>query len=91
MLSLLYGALSGQTSTLNAMIGAGAKALKLSFELVAVYCVWLGFFNVLEECKAVTAFAKALKPLLKKLFGNISDEIGGYIALNMSSNLLGIS
>lgn len=75
---------------LSVMVSSGSQSLKYAMELVAVFCVWLGVFSVAEKCNAVSALAKVFGKTNKKLFGSLSDSASNYIALNISSNLLGI-
>lgn len=71
-------------------VDGATRALKCAAELAAVYCVWLGVFEIAERCHAVQKLAKLLAPLNKLLYGNIHPRAAEYIALNEASNLLGV-
>lgn len=77
-------------SVLTVCLDSSSQALKTALELTAVYCVWLGIFKIAEECRLVENLSKLLKPLNKKLYGNISEAAAGYVSLNLASNLLGV-
>ena len=79
------GVLSGLTLASN-------KAVKLSFELCAIYAIWIGIFSILEQTGATKKFSKFLSPIVNFIFGkkNISDQTREYISMNMSANMLGM-
>lgn len=89
IISLLFvdpsGVLSGLTIASN-------KAVKLSFELCAIYAIWIGVFSILEQTGLSKWFSKILSPIVNLIFGkkNISEETKRYISLNMSANMLGM-
>ena len=77
---------------LSGLISASNKAVTLSFELCAIYAVWIGIFSILEQTGISKWFAKLLSPLINLIYGknNISKETKEYISLNMSANMLGM-
>lgn len=77
-------------ASLNAMLTGAQDALKLSMTLVALYAFWLGFFALLEKTGISKLIAKLLRPVVKFLFPNSSDETRQFITLNMSANFLGL-
>lgn len=79
------GVLAGLTTASN-------KAVKLSFELLAIYSIWMGVFSILEQTGISKFFSKLLSPLVNLIFGkkNISDESRKYISMNISANMLGM-
>ena len=80
------------TSVLSGLITASNKAVSLSFELCAIYAIWMGIFSILEQTGISKWFAKILSPLINLIYGkkNISAETKKYISLNMSANMLGM-
>jgi len=76
---------------LSTMLSASEKALKLSFNLVFIYAVWLGIFSILEKSKLSNKFAKSLKPFNKLLFGELTEKENELVSLNISANALGMS
>lgn len=80
------------SSVLSGLITASNKAVTLSFELCAIYAVWMGIFSILEQTGISKWFAKILSPLINLIYGkkNISPETRKYISLNMSANMLGM-
>ncbi len=77
-------------ATLSTMIDASTEALTLCIELCAVYAVWLGILEIVEATGLSKKIARALRPIIKKLFRIDNEEIEKMIALNMSANILGL-
>lgn len=75
---------------LPALLAGGEKAGVLCLSLVSVYCVWLGFFSVLEKSGLAQKLARLFAPLAKRLL-RTEDEKTIYLAAgNLSANLLGL-
>lgn len=75
---------------LPAMLAGGQKAATLSLSLLAVYCVWLGFFKVMEKSGLAGKLSRGVYPLAKKLFRS-NDKDAIYLAsCNLSANFLGL-
>lgn len=77
-------------ATLSTMIDASTEALTLCIELCAVYAVWLGILEIVEATGLSKKIARALRPIIKRLFRIDNEEIEKMIALNMSANILGL-
>ena len=77
-------------AVLSVCVDSGAQALTTALGLTGVYCLWMGIFNVAEECRLVDKLAKCLEPLNKFLYGNVSRVASQYISLNFASNMLGV-
>jgi len=91
ILSLCLLLWAGPEKALTGMIAASNEALSLSLTLIAVYAVWLGILSILEHTGLTNALARALKPVIRFLFGkDISPETEKYLSVNMSANLLGM-
>lgn len=90
ILSLSIMLFLNPSSCLETMMGAGEKAVNLCISLISIYAIWLGILEVVDKSGLSQVIAKLLKPLIKFLFGNQPDEINSQIALNLSSNILGM-
>jgi spore maturation protein A len=90
VISLCFGA---PTKVLSGLLVASNNAVKLSFELCAIYAIWLGLFSILEKCGLSEKLSKLLSPIINKIFGksNLSAESKQYVSMNISANLLGMS
>ena len=90
VISLCFG---DPTKVLSSLLTASNSAVKLSFELCAIYAIWLGLFSILEKSGLSQKLSKLLSPIINKIFGksNLSDESKRYVSMNISANLLGMS
>ncbi len=75
---------------LPALLAGGEKAATLSLALLAVYCVWLGFFKVMEKSGLSHKLSRAVFPLAKRLFRSEDKEAVYYASCNLSANFLGL-
>lgn len=77
-------------AVLSVCVDSGAQALTMSLGLCGVYCLWLGVFQIAENCRLVEKLSQLLRPVNRFLYGKISQTAANYISLNLASNLLGI-
>lgn len=77
-------------NALSSMLNASSEAFKLAIELCAVYAVWLGVLELVEESGLSQKLAKLLRPFIRWLFKIKDPEAEKMIALNMSANMLGL-
>lgn len=79
-------------SLLPTLIGSTNSALKLSFELLAIYSAWLGILGIVENTKLSSFLAKLLSPLIDWLWGkkDMDKDAKKYLSLSLSTSLLGI-
>lgn len=79
-------------SLLPTLIGSTNSALKLSFELLAIYSVWLGILGIVENTKLSSFLAKLLSPLIDWFWGkkDMNKDAKKYLSLSLSTSLLGI-
>lgn len=76
---------------LKAMLSGGEKAMALYIKLIVIYAIWLGIFSLLEKSGLAKKLAKVLYPVNKFLFGELPPSAEGFISMNMSANILGMS
>lgn len=74
--------------TLDSAKGAAALALGL----IGVLALWSGIMRVAEKAGLVALLARALRPVLRRLFPDVPQDhpAMGAIVMNMSANLLGL-
>ena len=79
--------------TMSGLLAASNKAVKLSFELCAIYAIWMGVFYILEQTGISKKLTKLLSPLIDLIFGKnqLSPEAKEYVSMNMSANMLGMN
>lgn len=90
IVSICFLIFSSPSTILSTMISASSDTLTLAVELCAVYAVWLGILEIVEESGLSKKLAKMLHPIIKWLFKIDDPETEKMIALNMSANMLGL-
>ncbi len=91
--SVLVAAFTGRLPELNrAWPEASMEAVNLAIKLIGPMVLWLGFMGVLREAGLLAAVAKAVRPVMRRLFPDVPEDspaIGAMI-LNFSANILGV-
>lgn len=73
-------------------LDAASDAAKLALGLTGVLALWMGVMRVAEKAGLVALLARALRPVLVRLFPEVPADhpAMGAIVMNMSANLLGL-
>lgn len=66
------------------------KAIALCLKLWSIYAIWLGILNILESTGFDKKLAKFISPIIDFLIGKTDDETKSQIAINLTSNILGM-
>ena len=90
--SIITICFNAPSQILTGLLTASNNALNLTFELCAIYAIWIGIFSILEKSGLSKRISKLLSPIINKIFGknNLSDESKQYVSMNISANLLGM-
>jgi spore maturation protein A len=77
--------------TAGALDGAAA-AVTLAIGLVGVLALWMGLMRVAEEAGLTRLLARAVAPVLRRLFPDVPPDhpAMGAMVLNVSANMLGL-
>ena len=91
-LSIALLSFTSPDKILPTMIGATNSSLSLSFELLAIYSVWLGILGIVENTKLSIGLSKMLSPLIDLLWGknSMNSQTKKYLSLSLSTSVLGI-
>jgi len=91
--SILVAAFTGRLPDINrAWPEASIEAVTLAIKLIGPMALWLGFMGVLREAGLLASIARALRPIMRRLFPDVPEDspaIGAMI-LNISANILGV-
>lgn len=93
VISVIVAAVNGRIDVINQAAFDGAKTgVTVAFGLLSVLAFWMGIMKVAEKSGLMELFARALAPLVRRLFPDIpaGHPALGYILSNMSANLLGL-
>lgn len=76
----------------QASMESAEQAIKTLIGLLGAMIFWLGLARVAEEAGLVLLLARAMQPLLRRLFPSVPPEHPslGSITMNLSANLLGL-
>ena len=91
--AVLMGAINGTMAAVSEASMASAKsAVELSLALVGQMGLWLGFMRVLQEAGLMRSLARALAPVMRRLFPDVPADhpAMGAMILNLSANMLGL-
>ena len=75
---------------LPSMLEASENTLKLCLSLCAIYSVWMGILQVMEDSGINKKLSKLLSPVTKKVFGNVDEATNELLCMNISCNILGM-
>lgn len=93
ILSLIFGALTGNLSAVSAAAMEGAQsAITLALSISGIICLWTGVMAVMSACGISQGIAKLFSPLLKWLMPQAAKDAQTMAAVsgNFSANLLGL-
>ena len=93
LVSLIFGALTGNLSSLSAAALEGAQsAVELCFTMCGVMGLWTGVMELLDQCALTDKIAALFRPLLRRLLPQASrdSETLAAVSANLSADLLGL-
>lgn len=76
----------------DAAIANAELAVELSIGLVGIMALWLGIMKIAEESGLVKLLARAVRPIMVRLFPEIPADhpAMGAMIMNMAANILGL-
>jgi spore maturation protein SpmA len=97
-LILLAVALGGAAGALDKVSSAAFKAcqtavIDLALPLIGLMALWLGMMRLAEKSGLVAILARALRPLMRRLFPDVPPDhpAMGSMLMNMAANVLGLA
>src|SRR5688572_24083869 len=71
---------------------AAQAAATLALGLIGIMALWLGVMRLAERAGLVQLLARALRPVMRRLFPDVPAEhpAQGAMVLNMAANMLGL-
>ena len=97
-LILLAVALGGAAGGLDKVTAAAFKAcetsvMTLALPLIGLMALWLGMMRLAEKSGLVEILARALRPLMRRLFPDVPPDhpAMGSMLMNMAANMLGLA
>ena len=94
LVAVLVGGFTGKLPemTKGAFEMAETAVMKIALPLVGVMAIWLGIMRLAERSGLVQVLARALRPLMVRLFPEVPAEhpAMGAMLMNMAANMLGL-
>lgn len=93
-LAVLVGLIQGHLNDVVLAITSSAKvAFELALGLSGIMALWLGIMNIATESGLMNHLAKALRPIMIRLFPDVPVDhpAMGAMVLNFSANMLGLN
>lgn len=75
---------------LSSLLTGGKEGLDFSLKLFAVYAVWMSVLQLWKAISFDSFLGKKLKPVLRKIFPNETDDCYNDLSVNLSANMLGM-
>jgi spore maturation protein A len=74
-------------------IDSARSAVEISIGLVGVMALWLGVMRIAEESGLIRVIARAIAPVMRRLFPEVPRDhpAMGAMVMNMAANALGLS
>lgn len=94
VLASLVGAYTGTMAEVSqASIDSAKSAVELAIGLVGQMALWLGLAEVLQAAGLMTGIARALRPIMTRLFPDVPAEhpAMGAMIMNIAANMLGLA
>ena len=91
--SVLFGTFSGNAAAVSGAVMSGAQsAVELCVSICGAVCLWSGVMEVLRRSGVSRALARALRPVLRRLFPRAwaDARCAESLSENVSANLLGL-
>ena len=82
------------TEVMNASIDSANSAdVQIAIGLLGMMALWLGLMRVLRDAGFMAALARALAPVMRRLFPDVPPDhpAMGAMIMNFSANILGLT
>ena len=90
ILSVIILIFTNPEIVISSLLDSSSSGVELCINLLGIYSIWLGIINILDKSGLSDKLANLLQPVIKFLFRTENKEASKYIAINMSSNILGL-
>lgn len=94
LIAVVVGGLTGRFDEMTKGVfdSAETAVMKVALPLIGMMAIWLGVMRLAERSGLVNLLAKALRPVLRRLFPDVPAEhpAHGAMVMNMAANMLGL-
>jgi spore maturation protein SpmA len=94
LLAVLIGGMTGNLGPMTdkSLDMARVAVIDIAFPLIGIMALWLGIMRLAERAGLVALLARALRPLMRRLFPDVPPDhpAMGSMLMNMAANMLGL-
>ncbi|RYD73448.1 MAG: nucleoside recognition protein, partial [Verrucomicrobiaceae bacterium] len=94
LIAVLVGGFTGKLPemTKGAFETAESAVMKIALPLIGIWAIWLGVMRLAEQSGLVQMLARALRPIMRRLFPDVPQDhpAMGAMVMNMAANMLGL-
>lgn len=94
LISVAFGVINGTLpDVVKSVTDSAVFAIELAIGLLGMMIFWLGLMKIAENGGLMQLIARALKPIMKRLFPDVPTDhpAMGSMVMNMSANMLGLA
>jgi spore maturation protein A len=94
ILAIVLGGINGKIENVTkSAIDAASSSVTIAIGLIGIMALWLGIMKIAEDSGLMALAAKAIAPLLKKLFPDVpaGHPAMASMTMNIAANMLGLS
>jgi spore maturation protein A len=94
ILAVVLGGVNGKINEVTkAAIDSASGAVTISLGLIGAMALWLGIVKIAEDSGLMSLLAKAIAPIMKRLFPDVppGHPAMGSMTMNIAANMLGLS
>ncbi len=94
ILAVVLGGINGKIEDVTrGAIDSAGNAVTISIGLIGVMALWLGIMKIAEESGLMNLLARAIAPVMKRLFPDVPEghPAMGSMLMNIAANMLGLS
>lgn len=75
---------------ISTMMQSAKTGVTMSIEFIGIYAVWMGFMQILDDCRLSHKLSSILSKPIRHVFGRTDAETEKNICLNIASNIIGL-
>jgi spore maturation protein A len=94
ILAIVLGGINGKIENVTkSAIDAAGSSVTIAIGLVGVMALWLGIMKIAEDSGLMSLVAKAIAPIMKRLFPDVpaGHPAMASMTMNIAANMLGLS
>ena len=87
--SITWLTFTDPSTIMSTALAAANSGITLSLTLAGIYIFWMGVIQVATDAGLIAKLSRALRPIIRWLFGKQDAAVNDLIATNISANMIG--